>query len=80
MVAACRIRAACGGGSGRMRLSPQHSVAANQVASRILADVKNCLSSQYQRGGDGSRTPGRSTSPGPQVLPDSSCLSVLLIP
>lgn len=56
-----------------MRLSPQQSsAAANQVASRILADVKNCLSGQYQRGGDGSHTPGRSGSPSPQVLPDKS--------
>ena len=40
-----RVRAACGGGSGRMRL-PSHGNAATQTAVRILADVKNCLSAQ----------------------------------
>lgn len=42
----CRIRAACGGGSGRMRLPP-HGTAATEAAARILADVKNTLSAKH---------------------------------
>lgn len=45
MCACVRVRAAYGGGSGRMRL-PAQGNAATQTAVRILADVKNCLSAQ----------------------------------
>ncbi|CAL8466653.1 g6189 [Coccomyxa elongata] len=68
-----RVRAACGGGSGRMRL-PHHGSSATQTAVRILADVKNCLSAQSamkaaaaaQDGG--TNNVGRPPSPGMQRM------------
>ena len=41
----CRIRAANGGRSGRMRMPVQES-ASTQIAARILADVKSHLSAE----------------------------------
>ncbi|BDA41063.1 hypothetical protein COCOBI_01-7180 [Coccomyxa sp. Obi] len=68
-----RVRAACGGGSGRMRL-PHHGSAATQTAVRILADVKNCLSAQSAMKAAaaahdvGTNKGGRPSSPGMQRM------------
>ena len=42
----CRMRAANGGRSGRMRMPVQES-ASTQIAARILADVKSHLSAEH---------------------------------
>ena len=42
----CRMRAASGGRSGRMRMPVQEN-ASTQIAARILADVKSHLSAEH---------------------------------
>lgn len=64
-----RVRAACGGGSGRLRAPPAGNPT-TQAAAKTLADVKTWLSAQQlgARSGSGSVShgvPGRDGSPAP---------------
>ena len=64
-----RVRAACGGGSGRLRAPPAGNPT-TQAAAKTLADVKTWLSAQQLGARSGSTSafpgvPGRVGSPAP---------------